>query len=170
MLYNANYPTMKEKLLHIALRIYDAKEELSTPDAQLLQEAKAALSKSYSPYSKFQVGSAVRLVNGVVLSGANQENAAYSMCLCAEQVALATAASEYPGVAVEAIAITVRNQLKVITQPASPCGACRQVLCETESRHKHSIRVILQGETGEIYTLEKAGDLMPLSFDGSFLE
>ena len=65
---------MKEKLLHIALRIYDAKEELSRPDAELLQEAKAALSKSYSPYSKFQVGAAVRLVNGAVLSGANQES------------------------------------------------------------------------------------------------
>lgn len=170
MLYKANYPMMKEKLLHIALRIYDAKEELSTPDAELLQEAKAALSKSYSPYSKFQVGAAVRLVNGAVLSGANQENAAYSMCLCAEQVTLATAASLHPGVAIECIAITVRSQLKTITEPASPCGACRQVLCETESRHQHAIRVILQGETGPIFMLERAGDLMPLSFDGSFLE
>lgn len=161
---------MKEKLLHIALRIYDAKEELSTPDAELLQEAKAALSKSYSPYSKFQVGAAVRLVNGVVLSGANQENAAYSMCLCAERAVLAAAASLHPGVTIESIAITVRNQLKVISEPASPCGACRQVLCETESQHRHPISVILQGETGQIFTLEKAGDLMPLSFDGSFLE
>lgn len=161
---------MREKLLHIALRIYDAKEELSALDAELLSTAKAALSKSYSPYSRFQVGAAVRLANGAVISGANQENAAYPMCLCAEQVTLATAASQYPGVAIEAIAITVRNEGKPITEPASPCGACRQVLCETQSRHRHPIRTILQGETGPIYALDKASDLMPLSFDASFLD
>ncbi len=161
---------MTEKQLHIALRIYDAKEELTASDAELLSEAQAALSKSYAPYSKFQVGAAVRLKNGMVISGANQENAAYPMCLCAEQVTLAAAASQYPGIAIDTIAITVRSLVKRIEQPASPCGACRQVLCETESRYGQPIRVILQGESGPVFTLERAGDLMPLSFDGSFLE
>lgn len=161
---------MKEHSLQIALQIYDTTEELAAADATLLQHAKAALVKSYSPYSKFQVGAAVRLANGAILSGANQENASYPMCLCAEQVTLATAASQYPGVAIEAIAITVHSGLKDITQPASPCGACRQVLCETELRHHQPIRMILQGASGPVFILKKASDLMPLSFDGSFLE
>lgn len=165
-----DYLPMKEHSLQIALQIYDTTEELAAADATLLQHAKAALVKSYSPYSKFQVGAAVRLANGAILSGANQENASYPMCLCAEQVTLATAASQYPGVAIEAIAITVHSGLKDITQPASPCGACRQVLCETELRHHQPIRMILQGASGPVFILKKASDLMPLSFDGSFLE
>ena len=92
------------------------------------------------------------------------------MCLCAERSAIATAISTYPTVAATAIAITVRSAGQAITSPAAPCGACRQVMVETEQRQGHDIRVILQGESGPVYVLDTAKHLLPFYFDGSFLE
>ncbi|MCB0652612.1 MAG: cytidine deaminase [Saprospiraceae bacterium] len=160
---------MKNISLTTSIAVYPSIEELPETLKVLLQKAKDGLVKSYSPYSEFRVSAALLLENGEILTGANQENAAYSMCLCAERVALAAATSEFPEVAVRAIAITVKNKNNPVTIPAAPCGACRQVLSETEDRFKNKIKILMQGESGDIYVLETAKDLLPLFFDGSFL-
>ena len=160
---------MKEHTLHTVFRIYASPEELPTPDRELLALARQSLAHSYSPYSNFKVGAAVRLSNGEMLGGSNYENASYPMCICAEQSVLAAAASRYPAEKVTAIAVTIRNPKKVIEQPAAPCGACRQVICETERKNAQTMRVIIQGETGPVYVFDKGGDLLPLGFEGGYL-
>lgn len=160
---------MKEIKLTTTIKVYANTSELSPADQVLLQRAHDAVHDSYSPYSNFKVGAAVRLANDEILGGSNQENASYPLCLCAERTALSAAASIFPKEEVTAIAVTAKSPTKPITFPISPCGACRQVLCETENKHKHNMRVILQGETGEIYEFMTAKDLMPLSFDSEFL-
>lgn len=151
------------------IEVYEDASQLASNEQMLLQRAKAALPNAYAPYSGFHVSAAVLLENGETLAGANQENAAYPMCLCAERVALGAAHSQFPGVPVTMIAITVQNLKKPVTQPAAPCGACRQVICEMEQRFGNDIEIIMQGETGEIYKLKSGKDLLPLSFDSSFL-
>jgi len=160
---------MKKRVIKSSVWVIRDKSELSKKDQQLLNKAKKALDNSYSPYSNFQVGAAVRLKNGKTFSGSNQENAAYPMCLCAERVALSAAESVFAKVPVKTIAITARNLQKIIDSPIAPCGSCRQALCETEYKHQQRIKVIMQGEKGKIYVLESAKDLLPLAFDGSFL-
>lgn len=142
---------------------------LSQGEQDLLNAAAQALDKAYAPYSNFYVGAAVLLDNGELLSGANFENAAYPMCLCAERSALATAISTYPQAKILQMAIRVRNPQKPVLQPAAPCGACRQVMVEAEHRQKGDIKVLLQGESGPVYILASAKVLLPFYFDGSFL-
>lgn len=160
---------MKEYTLSTVFCIFDSSEELVAADRELLNLARQSLANSYSPYSNFKVGAAVRLDNGATLGGSNYENASYPMCICAEQSVLAAAASRYPGEKVIAIAVTVKNPKKEIGQPAAPCGACRQVICETERKNGQAMRIIIQGETGPVYVFDKGGDLLPLGFDGGFL-
>ena len=155
--------------MEVTWQSYHDEQELSPEQQALIQEATKALDKAYAPYSNFHVGAAVRLDNGEVLSGANFENAAYPMCLCAERTTLAAAVSTHPDSVVKAMAITVRNPEKAIEQPAAPCGACRQVLVEAESRQSADIEILLKGETGPIYVLSNAKILLPFYFDGSFL-
>lgn len=160
---------MQEYQLTVRWQSYEQQEQLPQAEAALVAEATAALSKSYSPYSKFRVAAAVRLDNGELLSGANFENAAYPMCLCAERSVLAAAASIFPGVAIKSMAITVENPLKPVRQPAAPCGACRQVMAETEHRQSAPMQVILRGQEGSTFVFSSARDFLPLSFDGDYL-
>lgn len=140
------------------------------PDAAtLLDRAAKALPRAYAPYSRFQVAAAARLENGQIVTACNTENAAYPMCLCAERAALAAAASQFPQMKVISMAITVKSPSQVLKEPASPCGACRQVLAEHEQRHGHQLEIILRGEIGPIYVLEQASDLLPLGFSSEFL-
>lgn len=160
---------MKEITLSTKIKAYESISELPSEYRSLMESARAALEDAYAPYSNFQVGAALLLDNGEVVRGANQENAAYPMCLCAERVALGSAASRYPGIAVQAMAITVHNSKKAIAKPAAPCGACRQVITETEGRQKRPITLLLQGSEGEIYLVESGEALLPLSFHGGYL-
>lgn len=166
---------MKQEIyLNAVVEVYSQPEDLLEKDQQLLQQAIAALPNAYVPYSGFQVSAAILLENGESLVGTNHENAAYPMCLCAERVVLAAAHAQFPGIPVKTIAITTKNTRRNPTslaggEPAAPCGACRQVICETEFRYKTSIQIILQGETGMIYKLQSGKDLLPLAFDGNFL-
>lgn len=148
---------------------YDSSEELSDQDKLLMDEAVAATKKSYAPYSRFFVSAAAILDNGEILSGANQENAAYSLCLCAEMVLLSAISSTYPNAKIKTMAITVKSEKHVIDTPISPCGACRQTLFEFEMRQKEPIRLLLMGEVGPVYELGAVKDILPLSFDGSVL-
>ncbi|HHB51691.1 MAG TPA: cytidine deaminase [Saprospiraceae bacterium] len=160
---------MKKIEIKTEILVAENIEDLNSEDKTLLMEAKNALEKSYSNYSNFKVGAAVLLENGEIINGANQENAAYPMCLCAERVALAAASSIYPQSPVKAIAVTVKNPVNKVTTPAAPCGACRQVMSETEDRYGTKMKVIMQGEEGEIYQVQSVKDLLPLFFTGDFL-
>lgn len=162
---------MKKKVkIQTDYTVYESEQELLKPDQDLLQVAWQALGSAYAPYSTFYVGAAARLAEGGIAAGANQENAAYPMCLCAERVALGNAAMQFPGQAITEIAIVVRNPHKVIDAPASPCGSCRQALFELEGRQQSPIRLLLQSaQGGLVYELESSASLLPLGFNGSYL-
>lgn len=138
-------------------------------DKDLLSDAKKALLSSYSPYSKFKVGSAVLLENGEIILGSNQENAAFPVTICAERNAAFAAAAKFPGIPIVAVAITAETINKNLFKPVPPCGSCRQVLLEYEIRYKKDIRLILQGDSGEVYVINAVKDILPILFDSSFL-
>lgn len=144
-------------------------DELSDQDKQLIDKAKEMTQHSYAPYSKFKVGAAALLANGTIVTGSNQENAAYPSGLCAERTTLFYANSQYPDQAVLTLAIAARTEQDFIDNPIPPCGACRQVILETETRYKHPVRILLYGKK-EIYLIKGIRDLLPLSFDGSEME
>ncbi len=160
---------MKKQIIQTEFTSFDTIDTLAEADLSLLLLAKSSLENSYSPYSNFKVGAAVLLRNGQEIGGSNYENASYPLCICAEQTVLTTAANMHPGVAPIAIAVAIRNPRQVIDRPGLPCGACRQVICETEVKNKQPMRVILQGETGPIFIFENGLDLLPLAFDKTFL-
>jgi len=155
---------MEIRKLEINIEQYGKPDELSDEEQKLLREALYAVDGSYAPYSEFHVGAAVLLENGIVIKGGNQENSAYPSGLCAERVALFYANSQYPGIAVKAIAITAKADHFVIETPIAPCGSCRQVIAETEHRQKKKIRVIMQGQKGPVLATEGIENLLPLVF------
>lgn len=143
--------------------------ELTPADQSLIDAAKEATQRSYAPYSRFSVGAAALLANGVVVTGTNQENAAYPSGLCAERTTLFYANSQHPDEAVLTLAIAARTEKDFIDMPIPPCGACRQVILETEKRYKQPIRILLYGKKC-IYEIHSIADLLPLSFDASAME
>ncbi len=145
-------------------------DELSSADREVVDAARAATANSYAVYSHFNVGAAVRLADGTIVCGTNQENAAYPSGLCAERTTLFWANSQYPTLAVEVLAIAARTGQGELATPIPPCGACRQVILETEKRFNKAIRIILYGAK-ECYIIEDGiKALLPLSFDAGFLE
>lgn len=140
---------------------------MNEEDAWLLNEAREVTQHAYAPYSHFKVGAIARLANGEIVAGSNQENASFPVGLCAERVLLASAASLFPNVPIETIAISYFNETGESKHPISPCGICRQSLLEYENRVNHPIRVIMGGMEGEIFVIENAGKLLPLSFSAS---
>lgn len=138
--------------------------ELTAEEQQLVKLAIEATDRSYAPYSHFRVGAAVRLANGVEVMGCNQENAAYPVCLCAERNALFAAATQYPDTPVDMLAIAARTpDGELQDEPVTPCGSCRQVIVETETRFKHPVRLLLYGRRC-VYVVDGISPLMPLSF------
>lgn len=160
---------MKKRKIEFELAVYDSMGELCEADRQLMEHAVAARARAYAPYSHFQVGAAVRLENGKIVTGNNQENASYPSGLCAERVAVFYAGAEYPGVAITSVAITATSKKYRVETPAAPCGNCRQALSEYEVRQKSPIRVLLMGERGEVFECGSIADILPLGFDSSYL-
>lgn len=160
---------MKEMILQTKVKVctYD---ELSAIDKEVVDAARRATANSYAVYSGFNVGAAVRLSDGFVVSGSNQENAAYPSGLCAERTALFWANSQYPSVPVEVIAIAARNGDDELALPITPCGACRQVMLETERRFGNRMRILLYGAEKCYIVEDGVKALLPLSFDSDFLE
>lgn len=138
-------------------------DELSDEDRELVEQAKDATRNSYAKYSHFRVGAAIRLGNGIIQIGANQENAAFPSGLCAERSAVFAAQSMFPEQPVKALAIAARNEEGFLQNPISPCGACRQVILEMEDRYKSPVRLLLYGEK-HTFCLESIRDILPLSF------
>ncbi|MFN4082611.1 MAG: cytidine deaminase [Bacteroidia bacterium] len=139
-------------------------DELPVEYKELLLAAKNATKTSYAPYSKFNVGCALRLKNNVIISGSNQENIAYPSGLCAERVAIFYAGSQYPDIAITHMAITAEAKDFDINKPVMSCGACLQSISEYEVRFKQPITMILQGQQGDIYVAEGTKTFMPFQF------
>ena len=154
---------MKE--LEIKLNIWEAQmDDLTAEERSLIEQAIEGTNRSYSPYSHFHVGAALKLQNGVTIIGCNQENAAFPSGICAERSALFAAGAQYPDQPVLMLAIAARSEDGEFTeQPVSPCGPCRQVLIETETRFRHPVRILLYGQRC-VYVVDSIKQLMPLSF------
>lgn len=142
---------------------YTNQNELTESDRNLVKQAVAAAQNAYAPYSEFNVGAAVLLENEQIIKGNNQENAAYPSGLCAERVALFYANAMYPDLAVKAIAVVAIKNGDMVPSVVTPCGNCRQVMLETESRFKEPIRIVMGSKNG-FWIVNKAQNLLPLSF------
>lgn len=154
---------MTDKTLTIAYRSLQL-DELAETDRQLIDAAISATETSYAPYSHFCVGAALRLESGVVVVGSNQENVAFPSGTCAERCAMFYAGSRHPHEAPETIAIAARGTDGRLTpRPISPCGACRQVLLQAETRFGRRLRVLLYGSQ-EVIEISGVSDLLPFEF------
>ena len=155
---------MTSKEIKIAYQEFDSIDELEAKDRELAQAAVEATAQAYAPYSKFNVGAAVLFEDGVIVKGANQENAAYPSGLCAERTALFYASASRPDKAMVAIAIAAGQDGHLCETPATPCGACRQVMAQYQLKSGLPMRVLLVG-AHKIWRFEKVDDLLPLIFD-----
>lgn len=153
---------MKEYNLTTKMRAYKW-DELTDEQREVLEMAKEQTKHSYCPYSGFHVGAAAKLANGTLIPGCNQENAAYPSGLCAERTALFAAGAQYPDQPVTRLGIACFTDGHFTKEPGSPCGACRQVMIETEHRYGGKMEVLLYGEDAT-WVFESAADLLPLIF------
>ena len=154
---------MITKKLEITYSEYSSVDELPQNDANLLNAAIEALNGSYAPYSNFNVGAAVQLDNGVIVKGANQENIAYPSGLCAERTALFSAHANYPDNKVVSIALTSSQNGLLLATPPFPCGACRQVMAQTQTRNGSPLRIIIGG-SDKILVFNSVESLLPFIF------
>jgi len=159
---------MREFNINTKVQVFTM-EELPEEYKCLVEAAKQQVNNSYSPYSRFSVGAAVRLANGEIVTGSNQENAAYPSGLCAERTTMYYASARYPQEAMRALAIAAFTDGHYTEDPVSPCGACRQVMVEYEDKFKQPLRVLLYG-TNNVYVFESAKSLMPFCFVGESLK
>lgn len=159
---------MKELRIETTVREF-AVGELDAKYKKLYDSAFEASERAYAPYSNFHVGAAVLLENGEIVLGNNQENAAYPSGLCAERTALFYAGAHYPDVPVCVLAIAGMNEKGDRVEMITPCGACRQVMLETEQRYGRMIEVLLCGKE-KAYLLSSASSLLPLCFGKENLE
>lgn len=144
-------------------------DELDSITQNLMQQAVKARKKAYAPYSKFNVGAAILLDNNQIITGNNQENAAFPSGLCAERVAIYNAGANYPKNNIKVIAISASSSKHKVSQPIGPCGACRQSIAEYENKQKQDIEIYFMGEEGQIIKVNALKDLLPFGFDGSLL-
>jgi cytidine deaminase len=162
---------MKENKFEFSYEVYNDILELAKEDADLLKEARLVTQGAYAPYSNFFVGAVAKLENGAIVKGTNQENASYPVGICAERVLLGSTATLYPGIAIDAIAVSYHNNNNnKSNEPISPCGMCRQSLLEYEARTNHPIRLILGGQEGKIYVIKTVKSLLPFAFTGDGLK
>lgn len=153
---------MKEITLETQVTICKL-EEMHPSMRELVEKAKAMTKNAYCPYSHYHVGAAALLADGQVITGSNQENAAYPSGLCAERTTLFAANANHPDTPVLALAIACYTDGHFTKEAASPCGACRQVMLETEHRYGKPMQVVLYGED-MCYIFNSASDLLPLHF------
>ncbi len=160
---------MKEFIIKSAFTVFDQLEELPTDVKSLMEEAVAIRKNAYAPYSKFRVGAALLLDNGIVILGSNQENAAYPSGLCAERVAIFQSGALYPNARIVKMAISAASDNNTTNAPIPPCGACRQSIAEYEFKQESDIEIYFMGETGAIFKSDSLKNLLPLMFDKNFL-
>lgn len=156
---------MENKIIQLQYQKLDSIEALSKDEQVVLQTAIQARATAYAPYSGFQVGAAIMLENQEIVTGSNQENAAYPSGLCAERVAMFAAGAHFPNIPFQILAITASNPNgQPVSNPVGSCGACRQVIFEYFERFQKPFTTILFGEAGPIYRIESPDFFLPLSF------
>ncbi len=155
---------MTNKEIKISYMEYDSIEQMNPEDRELAQAAINATKHSYAPYSKFNVGAAVMLEDGEIITGSNQENAAYPSGLCAERTAMFYASANRPDKAMTKIAVAAGQDGKLCDSPATPCGACRQVMAQYQTKGGRNMEIILVGGK-RIWKFEKVDDILPFIFD-----
>ena len=155
---------IKTKNISFSYTEYDKIEDLNSVDLELVMAAREAAMNAYAPYSKFKVGAAIKLKSGIVITGANVENAAFPSGICAERSALSNSVSNHSNDKPVAMAIASMKGDKFTDDPPSPCGSCRQVIAEEESRIGGKIKLILSGNN-KTMVIDGIGDLLPLQFN-----
>ena len=155
---------MNQKEISVKFEEYGSIDELNAEDRELASEAILAMQGAYAPYSHFHVGAAVRMSNGQIVRGANQENAAFPSGLCAERTAMFAAGARYPDKDMRSIALAGGVYGRLTDQPATPCGACRQVMAQYQTKAGRPMSVIMIGAR-KVWKFEKVDDLLPLIFD-----
>lgn len=160
---------MKEINTGTSAFIFQDIDELSTVDKNLMEAAIQAAKNAYAPYSGFSVGAALLMEDNSIITGNNQENAAYPSGMCAERVAIWKAGSSYPNKKVKKIAISAFSSNKKLNKPVGPCGACRQTLLEYEINQKEVMEIFFMGEIGNVVKTNSIASLLPFSFDSSYL-
>ncbi|WKS94727.1 cytidine deaminase [Riemerella columbina] len=158
-----------QKSLQIAFEVFENVEALDAIEKQLYEAAYAAREKAYAPYSEFLVGCAVWLENGEIITGSNQENAAYPSGLCAERTTIYWASANYPNVKMKKLFVIGAPKEAITSVAIPPCGACRQSILEYEAKQNEPIEIYFASLSGEIYKTQCIRDLLPFSFDQSFL-
>ena len=155
---------MTEKEIRTSFIEYQSLDELNAEDRELASEAIAAMGCAYAPYSHFHVGAAVRMSNGQIVRGANQENAAFPSGLCAERTAMFAASAKYPDKDMRSIALAGGVHGRLTDRPATPCGACRQVMAQYQTKAGKPMSVIMIGAS-RIWKFNRVDDILPLIFD-----
>lgn len=149
---------------------HDNVDDLDAESKYLVHKAKDAATHAYAPYSKFLVGASVLLEDGTVITGTNQENAAYPSGMCAERVALFAAIAAHPEAKITKIAVVAKRKGGKDLLPAASCGPCRQVMLEFESRQDKPIQIIMQSQQHQWIKAVSAASLLPFSFTRDSLE
>ena len=160
---------MKEIKIESKLYVFESLDELPQDVQSLMSQAVESREHAYAPYSKFNVGAALLLDNGEVITGSNQENASYPSGLCAERTAVYYAGAKFPKAKILKMAITAASQKQKTTKPIPPCGACRQAIAEYEVKQNSPIEIYFMGETGNVVKSNSLANLLPLVFDKSVL-
>lgn len=160
---------MKESKIITTVFEFDDISECPEDIQTLMNKAIETRNNAYSPYSHFQVGAALHLENGIIITGSNQENASYPAGLCAERTAIFYAGSKYPGVKIEKIAISAGPEGKDNKEAVPPCGSCRQAIAEYEQKQKSPISIYFMGKSGEVKHVESLLSLLPLAFSQDYL-
>ena len=155
---------MTERQIQISYQEYNSIEEMNPEDRELAAEAIKAMQGAYAPYSHFHVGAAVRMSNGQIVRGANQENAAFPSGLCAERTAMFAAGARYPDKDMLSIALAGGVMGRLGREPATPCGACRQVMAQYQAKSGKPMSVIMIS-ADKVWKFEKVDDILPLIFD-----
>ena len=141
-----------------------ALDELDETGRLLVQRAIEATAHSYAPYSDFHVGAALMLDDGHTIIGANQENAAFPSGLCAERTAMFAASSRYPDKDMLSIAIAGGVLGRLGNSPATPCGACRQVMAQYQAKSGKPMSVLMVAD-GLIWKFDRVDDILPMIFN-----
>lgn len=160
---------MKEIKTDVTFKVYDSINKLEEPIQNLMLQAVEIRKKAYAPYSNFRVGAAILLDNGKVVTGSNQENAAYPSGLCAERTAIFYTGANYPDQKIIAIAVSACSDTKITKAPIPPCGACRQSMFEYEVKQSEPIKLFCMGGEGKIIESHSISNILPFHFDRSML-
>ena len=155
---------MTNKEIKIEYMEYESVSQLSAADNEVATAAIEATGSAYAPYSRFNVGAAVMFEDGEIIKGSNQENAAYPSGICAERTALFYASASRPEKKMAAIAIAAAQNGDICKNPVTPCGACRQVMVQYQTKSGRPMKVILVG-ADKVWVFDKVDDLLPFIFD-----